>query len=285
MADQKLVEYIKRHLQKGYKKEELQKILVQNGWSKDEVSEAFKSMENKQTQPREIEKPKEKPIQQPTQQKPLPVEHKEEKGPSKQEQLAVLKSFILSSRSKKISDFEIKNALRSKGWPEDLINQGFNIVGPIQQPKPIQQPAQQKPVPIDDKKWVSKPKKERKPINAKKIIWFIIAFIVAAVIITGTIFVYNYVIGLSTYTVLQNGQEYTGKCLNLDCSDMKDSAFNYAKESFILALIVGVIASLITVILYATLPFRNIVLWVVNGLYFLFLIYIGYVWIAFSSSA
>ncbi|MBS3172565.1 hypothetical protein J4438_03225 [Candidatus Woesearchaeota archaeon] len=263
MVDIKLVDYIKRHQQKGYKKEELQRILVQNGWLKDEVNEAFKFIETKQ---------------QPEKQKEKPVQLKEEKGPSRQEQLNVLKNFILSSRSKGISDFEIKNALRSKGWPEDLLEQGFRMFTQTQPQRPIIQPK-----PIQEKIEV-KPKKERKPINFKKIIWFFIAFVVATLIITGTIFVYNYVIGLSSYTLTQNGEELHGKCLDQNCSDMKDSAFNYAKENFTYSLIVGLIASLITVVLYATLPFRNIILWVINGLYFLFLIYIGYIWLAFSSS-
>jgi len=276
MADPKLIEYIKRHLQKGYKKDELQKILIQNGWSKDEVNEAFKSMNSKQS-----EKQKETSIQtkQPVKQieRSAQVQTHQEHTPSRQEQLAVLKNFILSSRSKKLSDFEIKNALRSKGWPEDLLEQGFRMLGPAQQPvkqteRPIQQPAQPKPI------------KERKPINVKKIIWFFVAFIIAAVIISGTILVFNYVLGLSDYTISQGGEDIKGKCLELDCSDMKEFAFNYAQDALSSAIMIGLIASLVIVLLYAFLPFRNVILWVVNGLYFVFLVYIGYIWIAFSSS-
>lgn len=276
MADPKLIEYIKRHLQKGYKKDELQKILIQNGWSKDEVSEAFKSMNSKQS-----EKQKETSIQtkQPVKQieRSAQVQTHQEHTPSRQEQLAVLKNFILSSRSKKLSDFEIKNALRSKGWPEDLLEQGFRMLGPAQQPvKQIERPIQQQVQP--------KPIKERKPINIKKIIWFFVAFIIATVIISGTILVFNYVLGLSDYTISQGGEDIKGKCLELDCSDMKEFAFNYAQDALSSAIMIGLIASLAIVLLYAFLPFRNVILWVVNGLYFVFLVYIGYIWITFSSS-
>nr|MBA4405174.1 hypothetical protein [Nanoarchaeum sp.] len=275
MVDSKLIEYIKRHLQKGYKKDELQKILIQNGWSKDEVNEAFKSMNSKQQPAKTIV---EKPVQQPVKQieKPVQVQPHQEHTPSRQDQLAVLKNFILSSRSKKLIDFEIKNALRSKGWPEDLLEQGFRMVGPAQQIKQIEKPVQQNIQP--------KPMKEKKPINVKKIIWFFVAFIIAAVIITGTILVFNYVLGLSDYTISQGGEDIKGKCLELDCSDMKEFAFSYAQDALTSAIMIGLIASLIIVLLYAFLPFRNVILWVVNGLYFVFLVYIGYIWIAFSSS-
>ena len=250
MVDLKLVDYIKRHLERGYSEDELKKILKENEWDGKEVNTAFKFLNSKKSK-------KEKPTQ------PLVTK------PTKDDQLKILKNFIVNARSKGVKDNEIRSALLAKKWPENLVTQGFSdLRPPTQMPKPA----------------MPKPKNPRPPFNWKLFIWYVVAFIIATAILSGTIFVYYYVVGLSDYTVTVDGEALHGKCLELNCSDMKQSALTYAQDNLGLMFIIGAIASLIIVSAYAFLPFRQVVLWVVNSLYFIALAYIGYVWIRFTGS-
>ena len=256
MVDLKLVDYIKRHIQRGYKKEEITQILIKNKWDKKDISEAFKYLSTKKVQPN-------------VSSQPMQLQPKKQQ-PNKQQYLLTLKNFISGARAKGIKDDQIKNALLTKKWPTDLVNEAFSSLQMVGRgAKPVTKPLSDKP---------------RQPFNAKLLVWYLIAFVVAGIIIAGTIFVYYYVVGLSQYTIVVDGEEQYGKCLELDCSDMKDEAFNYAAESLTLMLIIGGIASLLIVTLYAFLPFRNAILWIVNILYFLFLIFIGIRWIMFNQS-
>jgi hypothetical protein len=260
MVDLKLVDYIRRHVDRGYGKEEIKKILIENQWDKNEVGKAMKFLEEKKSPVKKII-PKSKPVI--TQ-------------PQDMAKLQILKNFISNSQAKGIKDSEIRNALLAKKWPEALVAEGF---ADLRKPTITQKPAiTQKPT------ITQKPKKERKPFDWKMLVWYLVAFIVAATIITGTIFVYYYVVGLSDYTVSVDGESLHGKCLQLNCSDMKGSAMEYANESLITMIIIGLISSLLIVSLYAFLPYRHVVLWIVNVLYFIFLVYIGYVWISFTGS-
>lgn len=254
MVDLKLVDYIKRHLQKGYKENEIKDILIKNKWDKNEIKEAFAYISSKRV-------PEQGPVSKPTQ--------LTETSSTQQNQLNSLKQFIKRSRQKGISDQEIKSALLAKRWPVDLVEQGFEGPAQFQEQRKVQE---------------QKPKKPRKPFNFKLLVWCIVAFIVASIILSGTIFVYYYVVGLSQYTITVGGEEERGKCLELDCSDMKDSAYSYAMESIMLMLMIGVGAAFIIVLLYSLLPVKNAILWIVNILYFLFLVYIGIKWIVFNQS-
>jgi hypothetical protein len=257
MVDLKLVDYIRRHIDRGYGKEEIKKILIENQWDKKEVDLAMNFLEEKKTPVKTII-PKSKPVV--TQ-------------PNNITKLQILKNFINNSRAKGIKDSVIRAALLAKKWPESLLAEGFSDLR-----KPIEQKV------IIQEKSKEKPKKERKPFNWKMLIWYIVAFIMAAAIIAGTIFVYYYVMGLSDYTVTMDGVAVHGKCLQLNCSDMKGAALDYANGSLITMAMIGLIAALFIVSLYAFLPYRQAILWIVNLLYFLFLVYIGYVWISFTGS-
>ncbi len=259
MVDLALVNYLKRHLQKGYTKDELTKILTKNGWSKKELSEAFKLAEsNKKLISHQISKQPKTNTQQTRNEKI-------------QAQILILKNFILKSRERGIKDETIRNALTAKRWPANLIEEGFKAAGPAQQTK--QKPIEQK-----------KEEKPKKPFNWKMLLWYLLAFIVVSAIITGTIFVYYYVTGLSEYKVIINGTEYHGRCLNTGCSDMKDYALNYAKENLQQMILIGAGSAFLIVALYAITQIRNVILWVVNIAYFLFLIFIGVRWVLFTKS-
>jgi len=258
MVDFKLVDYVKRHVAKGYSKEEIINILKKNGWDKKNIEEAFRFIDTKRSAPQDLQ----------------PAKVSEESlSQTKQQYLSTLRSFIINARNKGVSDIQIKNALLAKKWPLDLVEEGFRQV-PVQQQRVVKETVKEKP----------KIKPHREPFDYRKLIWYILGFIIAAAIIAGTIFVYYYVIGLSQYTIVINGEEQHGKCLELDCSDMKDVAFGYAKDNLTMMLIIGAIVAFVTVTLYAFLPVRNAVLWIVNILYFLFLIFIGVRWVLFNRS-
>ena len=110
MVDLKLVDYIKRHLQKGYKENELKDILIKNKWDKNEVTEAFAYLSSKKEP---VQKPASKPAQ------------LTETSVTQQNQLIALKQFIKKSRQKGISDQEIKTALLAKRWPADVVAKGL----------------------------------------------------------------------------------------------------------------------------------------------------------------
>ncbi len=257
MVDLRLVDYIKRHVDRGYSKEEITDILKKNKWTKSEISEAYKYYDSKRN---DLQKTVSKPAQL----------AEDSTSPTRRQQLATLKQFIARSRTRGINDQQIKTALKAKKWPDDLLEEAFSILPSVEMPAQKPQP---KPQAV---------KQPREPFNFKLLIWYIIAFIVATAIISGTVFVYYYVVGLSNYTVSVNGEEQHGKCLELDCSDMKESAFDYATNNLVLMLIIGGVASLLIVTLYAFLPIRNTILWIVNILYFLFLVFIGVRWILFN---
>ena len=80
MVDLKLVDYIKRHIDRGYGKEEIKKILIENQWDKKEVDQAMKFLEERKEPSRKIE----------LESKPVVVQEKNIA------QLQILKNFVLN---------------------------------------------------------------------------------------------------------------------------------------------------------------------------------------------
>jgi len=251
MVNLKLADYIKRHLQKGYSKEEIMKVLKKNKWNKTEISDAFKQISSNKRDPSAVTSKPAKPIG---------------KAATNQAQLITLKRFITNARRKGVGDMQIKDALLAKNWPKDLVDQGF------QGPKPVEEKVQEKP------------KKVKKPFDGKKFMWYVLSFFIVALVLSGTVFVFYYVLGLADYTITVGGEEVRGKCLDKDCSAMRESAFSFALDNIIFILILGAVASLIIILLYALLPVKNIILWTANILYFLFLVFIGVRWLMFTNS-
>jgi len=256
MTDLQLVNYIRRHLEKGYTKRELEFILSKNNWDKNEVKHAFKIIETK------------KPISKTF------LEHKKSQEKIIQpnfEQINTLKNFIISIRARKVDDVKIKEALLKKKWPEKSIDLAFSELKKENKEKPSQ-------------KTFVKPtiqKKPREPHNFKKLLPYLIGIIILTIVLTGTIFVYQYIVGLSNYEVTIDGIIETGKCEELNCSDMKSHALDHANENLILYFGISIIISLLMVGLYAFEKIRTAALWGANLLYFGFIIFIGYTWMSF----
>lgn len=261
MVDLQLVNYIKRHLAKGYTKQEIEKILIENNWDKKETKDAFKIVETKGKVLKPVQKVSTTPDEEKQQQKAI----------TNHDQINTLKNFILSIRARGVKDEGIKKALLIKRWPSDLVDMAFSELKPVKEDKP------------SSNSFV-KPKIQKKPFDFKKLLWYILGFIIITVVLTGTLFVYTYVVGLSSYEVTINGIRETGKCTSLDCSDMKDYAFNFANDSLMFYLGISAALALLITGLYAIPTIKNGVLWGANILYFFFLIYIGYTWINFTGA-
>jgi magnesium-transporting ATPase (P-type) len=244
MVDLKLVSYIKENKKRGYGRDELIKILRENGWSREEIKLAYKF----------IEKNKKALIKKPA------ISYTKEKDP--------LLKFIDNSLNEGISEREIRLALSIKGWKQEKVNDSFKKVKfPV-----IVQRKEEKP---------QEPQKQK--INFKSIIKYLFYFLVLSFILSGTSLVYLYIQGMEDYSITNvAGEELTKTCLEKDCSDMKQHAINYIYNSYMAYILVSLILSLFMLVTYGVLPYKSRILWVYNFLYFLVLVFIVYTWIMFQ---
>lgn len=268
MVDLKLVSYIKENLSKGYTKEELKQILKENGWSALEIDEAFERLEKPQQQVA---------TQKPMQQKPVEV-------PSE------LVSFVRQAFQKGIDESKVRSALSAKGWPPETINKAISLGKPKQELRPqqeIKQQVMQQPKEIKQEFKQPKPIKEKgpkSPKNVKRILMYILSGIILMGIFTLTIGLYYNVEGITNYKIVDptTGKEYYGRCLTADCAAMKDFAWNNVITNMYLILGISGVLALAGVLLFAFLKGkRQIVVWIYNIAYLLFLIFIAYVWFSF----
>ncbi len=257
MTDVKLISYIKDGLKKGYSKDELNKLLVENGWNKKEVTEALKFID-KEDKKTVNEKPKPRP---------------------KQEE-SILKKFVRESIEKGVSETEIKNVLTAKGWKPAAIADAFRG---IKKPKPVKIKETKVEKPKKEKK---KPeKKEGKKFEPVKIVAYLVSLLFLSLILTGTFVVFFYIQGMNDYEVTDtSGNALTKTCLEEDCSDLKDHALTNVKDNLVLSILTSIGIALIALVLHFILPFKTQLLWIYNILYFLFLGLILFFWIRFQSS-
>lgn len=283
MTEEKLVSFIKDASSKGYTKPEIVKLLLEKSWNNEEIEQAYQEILNP--------KPK-KPAYQPI------------SKPKKKIDPMLIK-FIKDALNKHFTKQEIKKALLSKGWSPFDINDALNEVKPniaehpsteVKEkeffepkpykpefkPKPIKpaQPFKPKPKPLETSSVIPKEHKSR------KIIIYILTFIVIAGILSFTFMVFYYMQGITTYTITDpnTGQTITGACLEENCSDMKGAALDFVKTKFMLCILIGSLAALVIIILHEVLPYKNIFLWLVNLAYLIFLTVIAYMWIAFNQT-
>ena len=97
MVDQKLVDYIKDGLKKGYSKKELEEILRKNNWTKQELNDVFNIIYQRKDQPSSYLMNREK------------------------EQMLI--NFIKTSLSKGHQINKIRNALIEKRWPPTKVDE------------------------------------------------------------------------------------------------------------------------------------------------------------------
>ncbi len=244
MVNLKLLNYIKEGMEKGYTKQELDEILKKSGWSKSEVSEALGSL----NKPEKVSSPLRK--------KPSPD--------------SVLVDFINQSFKQGIREDQIKQALMAKHWPMDKINEAL---AKSTKPEPIKKPIKEKPK-AKKKEYVGK------GFSGKRLFLYILWFIIIGFILTATIGVFYYVNAMSNFSVINSntGEEVKGYCLEEDCSDMKEFVNNEVMGQWIIILTIALSVSLIVVILHYFIPNKETLIWIMNILLFLFIVYILYTW-------
>ncbi|MFH1376021.1 MAG: hypothetical protein ABIH25_00120 [Candidatus Woesearchaeota archaeon] len=268
MVDRALINYIKDGLSKGYSKEELKKILLENGWSIKEAMEALSIVSR------------------------MPVQQKTgTQTQQPQRKLAVtslttierdrLVPFMKAALNKEIDREDIKFALIKKGWPEDKVMEAFRLVD-IEKEE-----AMQKPVEYGQYKPES-----GFEFDPKRIMSYILSFILMTLVIGATVSLLMYVIAITEYKVIdpKTGSLVKGACLEEKCADMKRHAFMEIglhpdatdRGNLWTAIIIGAVSALIILLAFIFVSFRTALLWVVNLLYFMFICYIAYLWIRFN---
>jgi len=278
MVEEKLVKFIRDASSKGYTKPEIIKLLKEKTWTDQEIEEAYQEILNP--------KPKEQ-------------EYEPDYKPKKQVDPKLI-IFIKEALNKHFLKQEIKQALLSKGWSLFDIEAGFEEIKPEiskqpvteLKPKVFEPTFKPKPKPIKKETFKPKPKPIKtssiipKENKTRKIIIYILSFIVIAGILSFTFMVFYYMQGITSYEVKDpnTGQMIKGACLEENCSDMKGAALDFVKTKFIFSVIIGSLAAIVIILLHEVLPFKNVFLWLVNLAYLIFLTMIAYMWIAFNNT-
>ncbi|MBT4334598.1 hypothetical protein HOD61_02160 [archaeon] len=254
MVDIKLLHFIKDGIKKGYSHTELKSILKENGWDDTEIESTLTSLKKPRLQ----------------ESQPLPIQ---------KSNLNLLNKFIKTSLQKGAREHEIRLALLSKGWPVEKINKAFIR---LKENRPIQPQAEQSlemvgyaaKKPLQKKETI---KTEEKPkthfkIDGRKILIYILSFILITAIISGTFSVFYFMLGINSHE---------GNCNSGLCADTKDYAMNYAIDNMFMALIISSILAFAVVLTYAFIPNKDILLWIVNLFYLLFTLFIAFLWLKF----
>jgi len=203
-----------------------------------------------------------------------------------------LLNFIKSTLSQGYDEIDIRKGLLSKGWPQNLIDEAFEEVNNEQKKEVLDQKEVSETItPQELKETFSQPKqnvfeKIGNKISLKGITVYSISFIAIFLILSFTVLIFYYMTGLMDYTVLDpaSGNLVNGKCYQENCSDMKESAYNVAKDKLLFSSIIGLLAAFILVLVYKFIKWKTTFLWIVNILYFAFLAVIIYLWISFTAS-
>lgn len=217
--------------------------------------------------------------------------------------------FIKNALQKGYSEDYVIKGLKLKSWPLNLINETIaeakSQMGsqkiqqqakaepqkPVQQTQPIIKPQpkelklEAKPLQITQQKSTSP--KISKPIPYRQISLYVLLFIGIFILLTFTILVYFYMNGIINYEIQDpiTGTKYTKSCTQEDCSDLRAFALDSVKNMFTIILISGFILSVLIIIVYKLIPsnWKKTFFWVINGMYFLFLLIMAFIWIKFSS--
>tara|TARA_Y100000310_G_C20636100_1_gene791232 strand:+ start:1050 stop:1790 length:741 start_codon:yes stop_codon:yes gene_type:complete len=246
MVDLQLVSYIKENKKRGYDKDELIKILIDNGWSKEDINSAYKFVDKNQKVPTKNQVKNMGKIKEP------------------------LSEFIEGSLKKGISEREIRLALSIKRWKPEVVDKAFRKAKfPV-----IIQRKEEKP---------QTPPKQK--INFKNVLKYVLYFLVLSFILSGTSLVYLYIQGMSTYVITNAaGEELTKTCLEENCSDLKEYALGHVYDNYMIYVLVSLVLAILMLIIYGVLPYKPQILWTYNFLYFLVLVFIVYRWIMFQIS-
>ncbi len=186
--------------------------------------------------------------------------------------------FIKQARSKGYQDDLIRRSILDKGWPLEEVNVAFNILKTTQEFTPYTIPIQK---PIQEPK---KEVQEKKKTSSKEILKWASAGLGILLLLTFTFLVFFYMNALMDYAVVDSAtqQESTNRCLNPDCSDLKEYALSAMKEKALLASIMSLITTITILAVYKLIKFKKTFIWILNIIYFFVLAIFFYLWLTFS---
>ncbi len=255
MVDIKLLNFIKDGLNKGYSQIELRGILKTNNWTDGEIEEAISSLKKSTS----------------SESKPLPIQKKGRGNP--------LTKFIKSSLMKGAREHEIRLALLSKGWPAEKINMAFSKV---KQNKPVNRISEKSHEYVGygaKKEEIQKqrPEKEKRlpNIDGRKILIYFLSFMLVSLVIVGTFMVFYFMHGINNSEI---------NCQSGLCTELKEDAIDYASNNLIMAAIISLFAAFAIILTYVFIPNKDILLWIVNVIYLLFVMFIAFLWIKFLTT-
>ena len=197
-----------------------------------------------------------------------------------------LVEFIKKELKNGHSEEFLRQGLINKGWPIDIVNDSIkeakrqiNLETYIQVTQTKETPSIEQIKTISDKPIIHKSRFDRNTLTIS-----FIMFIVIAVIITFTSLVFFYMNGVMDYKIFDpvTGQTLERTCIYQNCQDLRDSALNFAKQRINLSIIIGLITSLLIVIVYNLINFKKVFLWIIQILFLVFLLIMGYMWFTFA---
>lgn len=242
MVDKKLINYIKDGLKKGYSRQELEKILRSSGWSGSEIAEGF-------------------------------GDPKPQKNISKRQVITgknnALDNFINKALAKGIPEQKIRQVLLQKKWPAYKIN---STLSRIKKPQQTFQPKEISPV--------SAGIETKKSSGVKKIFTYVLWFFIISAVLSIGIGVFYYIQGIGSYTVVDpnTNQQVTGKCLNEDCSDLRNYVYDNLLSKLVLIISIAASIALVIVLLNLFMPQRQWIIWIADILFFIYILYLLYLW-------
>lgn len=179
----------------------------------------------------------------------------------------VLVNFIQNSLNKGINEDKIRASLLSKNWPSEKINAAFSKVS--------------KPVLGTQEKPVQEYKPKTNGFDWKTLLIYVGVFFVITIILSLSIGVFYYIQGMKNYEITDpnTGERVKGYCLYEDCSDMKEYIFDNIGDNLGLIFIISIIISLALTLSYFFIPFKEMIIWIANIAFFLFICFMLYMWL------
>ena len=96
-----------------------------------------------------------------------------------------------------------------------------------------------------------------------------------SLVIVGTFMVFYFMHGINNSEI---------NCQSGLCTELKEDAIDYASNNLIMAAIISLFAAFAIILTYVFIPNKDILLWIVNVIYLLFVMFIAFLWIKFLTT-
>jgi len=181
--------------------------------------------------------------------------------------------FIKSARAKGHADDVLRRGLLEKGWALAEVNAAFFV---LKENTTQQNPSFTPYMVPEQKKEISKetPKvKEHNPAALK----YIVAGFGILLLLSFTFLIFFYVSSMNDYFKITLETQIS-KCINPDCSDMKEFALNAAKDKILISLGIALILTALILFIYKLIKPKKIFIWIMNVLYLVVLGILAFLW-------